>query len=110
MIITNGTTKHLVIKNKKSQMFKKYSNNSKNLDVKFRFNTPANKDKSLPKWRLFVSNVEYLVNEIKVLVPSFTQEEIISDSEIKHNVHCLDVGCVDFESKDGILVAKILKK
>ena len=91
-------------------MFKIYSNKSKNLDVKFRFNTPANQDKTLPKWRLFVCDIEFLVDEIHSIVATYTMEYKISESETKYNVHCLDVGCVDFEQKDGLLLVKIMGK
>jgi len=46
-------------------------------EVKIRFNTLYPNDKTLPKWRVLVENVEYKVDEVEIFSKSYTTDDLV---------------------------------
>ena len=57
--------------------------------IQIRFNTKYLEGDPRMKWRLLIDGKEFLAQDIKINVPSFTTEDIIETGEMKWHLSCV---------------------
>jgi hypothetical protein len=82
------------------------------MDVKIRFNTDYSADKSPYKWRIIIDDVQHLVDEVEMKLPTYTTGDLVQNQNGTGMIMKWHISCkaknVSFKTKKNLKIAVVL--